>query len=216
MRKAFVLLVFAVAMHPVFSQVSAGPKAGLNFSSVIGGSRDEDNSFKLGFYCGFFMNLSINDKLSIQPEVLYSTRGFKYQRTIGNNDTSLSHNLSYIDFPFLGSYLITDRLSVEAGPQIGYIIADRTKGTAGPLSSAQEIDTSTVLGFNTTEYSVAVGAGFIAPYGITANIRFVYGLTKLYSNGDFSHNISFGINVSYSFGTGRSSPTGRGGIYRTL
>ena len=57
-------------------EVKFGPKAGVNFSSVNGNDADGKESL-LGFHLGVFAEIKFNDKFAIQPEVLYSSQGYK-------------------------------------------------------------------------------------------------------------------------------------------
>ena len=202
---------------PSMSQVSAGPKIQLNFSSVTGGDNDADNNFKLGFNAGVFLNIAATEMVDVHPEMLYSTRGYRRVKSIGTKDTNLLHILSYIDFPFLANIHIGDNAFIEAGPQIGYLINDKTKGQVVSSSTIYQIDTGNVYGYKTTEYSLVLGGGYKFNFGMSAALRLNYGITKLYDANSLSRNISFGVSVSYWFG-GDSGVGGRGGgvVYKRI
>ena len=213
MKKIVLLLIFLSSVLHVQSQVSAGPKALLNFSNVVGGSNSAGNKFKLGFATGVYLKFSISDQLSIQPEMLYSTRGYKYLSSVGNKDTSVKHTLSYVDFPFLLGISIGDHGFANFGPQIGYLINDRMKGVVTSSASSLVIDSSNVYGYNTTEYSLAFGGGYRFPFNLIVSVQGAFGLTKLFTGSDPSHNFVLGISVAYGFG---ETESGNGLIYRRL
>lgn len=196
-----------------WSQASAGPKLLLNFSNVIGGENSAGYKFKLGFSAGVFLKLEISDQISLQPEMLYSTRGFNYLSSGGSQDTNVKHTLSYIDFPFLIGIQVGENGFINFGPQIGYLINDKTKGVVSNSSSSYNLDSSNVYGYNTTEYALVFGGGYMFRFNLLVSVRGMYGFTKLYTNGDLSHNFTFGISVAYSFGDSGGSS---GLIYKRL
>ena len=209
-KPLFTLQLFFFCSVFGWSQVSVGPRLSLNFSNAIGGENSAGNKFKFGFSAGVFLRFQISDQVFFQPEMLYSTRGFKY---IGAGDTNLTHNLSYIDYPFLIGVQVGESGFINFGPQIGYLINDKIKGVATNSSS---LDSSNVYGYNTTEYALAFGGGYMFKFNLLISVRGMYGFTKLYSNGDLSHNFSFGLSLAYSFGDSGASGNGQGIIYKRL
>ena len=205
------LLLFIFSTTSLWSQVSAGPKLMLNYSNVIGGDNSAGNKFKLGFSAGMFLKFQISDQVFFQPEMLYSTRGFKY---IGGGDTNVTHTLSYIDFPFLIGIQVGEKGFLNFGPQIGYLINDKTKGVV-TNPSASSNPASNVNGYNTTEYAIVFGGGYMFKFNLLLSVRGMYGLSKLYANGNISHNLAFGLSVAYSFGDSGAG-TGNGIIYKRL
>ncbi|MEK6615501.1 MAG: porin family protein [Bacteroidota bacterium] len=200
----FALQLFFLGSIITWSQVSVGPKLSLSFSNVIGGENSVGNKFKVGFSAGAFLKFQISDHVYLQPEVVYSTRGFKYVSSVGNQDTNLKHTLSYIDFPFLIGIQIGENGFINFGPQIGYLVNDKIKGVVTNSSSSLNLNSSNVYGYNVTEYALAFGGGYRFPFNLMVAVHGVYGLTKLYSNGgDLSHNFTFGLSVAYSLGEKR-------------
>lgn len=196
--------------------ISAGPKGGLLFSNVKGGLRDDLNAMKMGFYAGGFLRVPVAGELSIQAEGLFTNRGYKFSSALGGYDSALTNNITYVDFPFLLNYSIGSMAFAEAGTQIGYLVNSRLRGSVMMGAVPKEVDTSSIYGFNTTEYSVIIGGGVNLPYNLSIALRFTYGLTKL-RTADFSHNMGFSANLFYSFGAGNGNAGyGRGGVYKTF
>ena len=214
-RILYVILFLAGVCTSVEAQVSIGPKLFLNLSNAVGGDNGTVNKFKLGYSAGAFLKIDINDQIFFEPEALYSVRGFKYSSTFGNRDTSLRHRMSYIDFPFLIGMNVGGKGFLNVGPQIGYLVNDRSKGVISNSSSSRNIDTSNVYGYSTTEYAIAFGGGYNFPYHLKVALRGIYGLTQLFTKTKGTHNLAFGIAVSYSFG---DDEKGKGGgmVYRKL
>jgi hypothetical protein len=66
------------------------------------------------YHAGFYSQFSVTDNFSIQPEVLYTRKGFKYDDT----DT----RLDYFDVPVLASFRVLDNISLLAGPQVSVLM----------------------------------------------------------------------------------------------
>ncbi|AMJ67617.1 hypothetical protein AXW84_20995 [Hymenobacter sp. PAMC 26628] len=95
------LAVTAAAAHA--QSPSFGIKAGASLTNVVGSSTmGFDIKNKLGFHGGFIANLPINDVFSIQPELLYSMKGYKINEDDGFGAMlERKQTLDYIDIPVL-------------------------------------------------------------------------------------------------------------------
>lgn len=119
-----------------FSQdIKFGAKIGLNLSNLRGdypAAINEHNS-KIGFHIGGFAQYGINDKFTLQPELLFSTQGntYGYKTYYGGgtyyDGAEYNLKLNYLNLPIILKYKIIEKLSVEFGPQIGYLMSAKTK-----------------------------------------------------------------------------------------
>lgn len=136
-----------------------GVKGGLNLTTLTG---DATNANSLvGFQVGGFAEIKIIKKLAIQPELLYSTQGAKYDNF---GDTKLD----YLNIPVLAKYYITDKFTVEAGPQIGFLLSAKDDGQ-DIKSDTRSVD----LGFN-------FGGGYNFTDNLSAGIRYTVGISNIY------------------------------------
>src|SRR5436190_7695965 len=98
MKKILILSIVSLSAITMQAQIKFGVKAGANFSKFGGkGAKDEGASpkFKAGFTGGGLVNIPINEMLSVQPEVLYSMEGSKYE--IGGE--KFTYNMDYVNIP---------------------------------------------------------------------------------------------------------------------
>jgi opacity protein-like surface antigen len=96
-----------------------GAKIGANFSDLNGGKIDGDAL--TSFHVGALVEINIFENLSLQPELLYSSQGTEF----GTEKL----NLDYASVPVLGKfYLISEKLSLEVGPQFSFLINDDVRG----------------------------------------------------------------------------------------
>ncbi|MBF4518858.1 PorT family protein [Flavobacterium sp. ANB] len=135
-----------------------GVKGGLNIATI--GGDDRANAL-VGFQLGGFAEVKVWKKLYIQPELLYSAQGGKFDGYYGERDYTV--NLNYINVPVLAKYYITKQFTVEAGPQLGVLV-----------SSKNTYDEKSVdVGFN-------LGAGYNFTDNFSVGIRYTIGLTNVY------------------------------------
>ena len=156
-------LLLAVVTVLGFTNVNAqeikfGAKGGLNFASVSGDNTEGIDGVT-SFNFGVLSEIPISDKFSFQPELMYSGQGYSfYDNTIA---------LSYLNIPLMGKYYLIKGLSVEAGPQIGF------------LFSAKNDDTDAKDSFKTLDFGVNFGLGYKFNNGLNIGVRYNLGLTDI-------------------------------------
>jgi hypothetical protein len=120
----------------MFSQeIKFGAKVGLNVSNLRGDYPTEINekNSKVGFHLGGFAEYKINDKFILQPELLFSTQGNEYgiKEYYGGGSyyDGADYNLiiNYLNLPIIFRYKVMEKLSIDFGPQIGYVLSGKTK-----------------------------------------------------------------------------------------
>jgi hypothetical protein len=109
-----VLAICVFSFSNAQGNINFGAKAGLNLATLTGDVQGEET--KTGFHIGGMAEISLNDKFSVQPELLFSTQGTDSE--FGDDGI----NLSYINLPVMAKYYVTEGLSIEAGPQIGFLV----------------------------------------------------------------------------------------------
>ena len=134
--KKIILTSFMLCSVFTFSQeIKFGAKVGLNLSNLRGDyptGIDEHNS-KIGFHIGGFAEYEINEKFTLQPELLFSTQGntYGYKDYYGGGSyydgADYNLKLNYLNLPIILKYKIIEKLSIDFGPQIGYLMSAKTK-----------------------------------------------------------------------------------------
>ena len=180
------ILLLAVVTVLGFANVNAqeikfGAKGGLNFAS-ISGDNTKGIDVVTSFNFGVLSEIPISDKFSFQPELMYSGQGYSF------NDNTIA--LSYLNIPLMGKYYLTKGLSVEAGPQMGFLL------------SAKNDKTDVKDSFNTFDFGVNFGLGYKLDNGLNFGVRYNLGLTDI-NNVDNSSsknkNSVFQVSIGYFF-----------------
>jgi hypothetical protein len=116
-----------------------GAKIGANMSNVYdtqGGTFTA--SPKAGFATGIFASVPVGKYLGIQPEILFSQKGYKSSGSLLLfGDYSTTHTSNYIDLPLLVVLKPIPYFTLLAGPQISFLISQRNV-TSGSLTIDQQ------------------------------------------------------------------------------
>jgi len=182
--KKFLLLAVVTVLG--FASVNAqeikfGAKGGLNFATVTG-DNTKGIDVVTSFNFGVVSEIPVSEKFSFQPELMYSGQGYSF------NDNTIE--LSYLNIPLMGKYYLTKGLSVEAGPQIGFLLAAKNEKTNVKDS------------FNTFDFGVNFGLGYKLDNGLNFGVRYNLGLTDINNVDNASaknKNSVFQVSVGYFF-----------------
>lgn len=114
---------------PVFT---FGPKAGLNFSTLVRDTRNFSSDYQLGYNAGLFLRFNLG-RVYLQPEAFFATKGAKIniEQSVDPNVRSGSYQLrlSNVDVPvILGlSVVNTEKFNIRlfGGPMASFNLEGR-------------------------------------------------------------------------------------------
>lgn len=127
----FALIVSVLGGSSMYAQSSSdqlhiGVKAGANYSNMYDSKNKEYSADgKIGFAAGAFVSIPIGTFLGIQPEVLFSQKGFKATSSVLGNNVSLTRTTSYIDVPIFLAVKPTEMLTILVGPQYSFLMKQK-------------------------------------------------------------------------------------------
>ncbi|QHL89397.1 outer membrane beta-barrel protein [Nibribacter ruber] len=182
------MLLAAVVGSFAAQAQTIGIKAGANYSNLSGDLKDEERfNNKVGFHGGLYANIPvISELLSIQPEFLYSNKGYKYDDKV---ETTLlgkeyryegSANFNYIDVPVLAR-VKAGGFFFEAGPQVSYLlnVNDKTKTYVDGQLQDRSTSEKSKEGYSDFEVGYAAGLGFATSGGVSLGLRYNGAFTDL-------------------------------------
>lgn len=149
MKKVILVFAFATFMFgSIFAQKSSadfrekltfGVKAGANLSNVYDSQGEQFNAdSKLGLAAGVFVALPLGKYFGIQPEILFSQKGYKGSGSILGSDYSFSYTSNYIDVPLLLAFKPISLITIVAGPQYSFLIKDNYTFNSALINVDQE------------------------------------------------------------------------------
>ena len=216
---ATALLATAAISSAQAQNIRFGLRAGANYSNLSGNIKNEDTyNNKVGFLGGVMLNVPLlaDDLLSIQPEILYSQKGFENKPTefssvLGKQKREGNVNYNYIDVPLLLKFKALGFVA-EAGPQYSYLLSsnNETKTTTTPAVGSPTVsetkDKHDVSGLNRNELGYLAGVGYEATNGLSLNLRYTGAFSDLvksdnsaYFNGDLKNarHSAFQLSLGY-------------------
>ena len=217
------LLATAALSSAQAQDIRLGLRAGANYSNLAGNIKNQDTyNNKIGFLGGVMLNVPVTSDgfFSVQPEVLYSQKGFDNKPTEytgllgGKQKREGSVNYNYLDVPVLLK-INASGFVFEAGPQYSYLLSanDATKTTTTPALGGSPTTTESqnkrdVSGLNRNELGYLAGVGYQASNGLSLNLRytgafndFVKNDNNSYFNGDLksARHSAFQLSLGYLF-----------------
>ncbi|KIA99658.1 porin family protein [Flavobacterium sp. JRM] len=203
MKKITLSIVAVLAFGFANAQeVKFGVKGGINLSTFTG---DVENvSSKVGFQVGGFAEIKLTEKFSIQPELLYSLQGAKIDQSEEGYRYESTEKFSYLNIPVMAKYYVAEKFSLEAGPQIGFLLSAKSDFTEtddffGTTSGDEDVKDS----YKSIDFGVNFGAGYDFTENLSAGIRYNLGLSNIadFEEGDNTKikNSVFSLSVGYKF-----------------
>jgi hypothetical protein len=150
MKKIILMLITATSISTISNaqddlridyreRFMVGIKAGANYSNVYD-TKGEDfkTDPKFGLATGVFISIPINKYVGLQPEVLFSQKGFKANGRFLNNTYTLTRTTNYIDIPLLLALKVSSFVTIVAGPQYSYLISQKNEFANATTTIEQE------------------------------------------------------------------------------
>jgi len=121
------------------SKLFFGLKVGTNYSNVYD-SQGENfvADAKFGLAGGGFVSIPIGSFFGVQPEVLFSQKGYKSTGTFLGSSYSMTRTTDYVDIPLLVAIKPIEYVSILFGPQFSYLLKQKDDFTGGTITSTQE------------------------------------------------------------------------------
>ena len=116
-------------------KLQLGAKIGTNYSNVYNSKgQDFKADPKLGLAAGAFVIIPIGKYIGVQPEVLYSQKGFKGSGVVIGESYKFTRTTSYIDIPLMFALKPVEYITILAGPQYSYLIKQKDVFTSSVSS----------------------------------------------------------------------------------
>jgi len=207
------ILVFAalfLVTNLAIAQFSVGIKTGINFNDIsetdaLDALTPDFKQLK-GLNIGLVSELEIGNHFAIQPELIYTQKGFKLDEGMDFElyniplpiGVIVRSKFSYLEVPLLFKGKIGDdkmKGYLIAGPSVGYAIDGQLTSTARAILEFQVLDQDLDLnqiGYERFEVAGIVGGGAEVkiPSGkLFMDARYQFGFTELYDIPVFNEKI---------------------------
>ncbi|QAA80595.1 PorT family protein [Aequorivita sp. H23M31] len=198
MKRLLLTISLAIFISASYSQeIQFGVKGGINLASV-GSDGDSDVNTITAFHVGGLMEIALSERFALQPELVYSGQGAKVNRSASREDVIINANakikLDYLNIPLLAKYYIFNGFSLEAGPQIGFLLRANTEtdlqiqGDLPPelleiVYAEFEAGSGDIKDrCETLDISLGAGLSYKLENNIFFGVRYNLGLTNIYKD----------------------------------
>lgn len=172
MKKLMVVVgLLCVTAGVLQAQFEPGIKGGVNITDITHFNGDN----RVSGHVGLFLHKTLNARWCIQPEVLYSWQGQKFQTAAGERTLALN----YVQIPVMVQYFPVKQVYLEAGPQLGILTSAKVKND----DSKTEVDDN----YTRADVGINVGVGVAATRQLGFYARYMAGLTDISKNDDRTH-----------------------------
>jgi hypothetical protein len=176
-----VLLIFQYSFAQI--KLDLGLKGGINLASLdnVTSSLQTTYGNRTGYHYGVYAKIKIL-KFAIQPEVVFSRQGQNF--SVPNSTQNLSSSFDYINIPVIVKLYVAGGLNLQAGPQFGFLSSatgDLVNTVNGVIPTNPTITTASDLSnfVNSSDISLALGAGWDLPFGLNVSARYNLGLSDI-------------------------------------
>jgi hypothetical protein len=195
MKKSLIISAFVLlGLTTVKAQDNfGGVRGGVNFATI---NSDEFDSFdgRTSFHFGLMYEIQVSDMFSFQPELLYSSQGSDYS----DIDFEGTVKLDYLNLPLMAKFYVAEGFSLEAGPQLGFLISAKDEGESDGFTYDEDIK-EFIKGL---DIGLNLGVGYKLDNGLNFGARYNFGLTDVnddYEEGGTYKNGVIQISIGYLF-----------------
>src|SRR4051812_40316919 len=174
MKKNTLLVLTCLMCLGSFSQTRLGLKGGLNIAKVNNLTASPQERYS--FHAGISFQQALRTKFFLQPELLYSSKGYSFTSPFASNDGV--NRLNYFSVPVLFGYRVDDRLSIVFGPEFNYLLKSTLHLKSGGPSDISVIDLTDQ--YPRFDAGVDLGVAYKMTKKLSAELRYYYGFNTLY------------------------------------
>ena len=176
-------LIFIIVLITTVSssQNKFGIFTGINYSYFTDGFAGQiGGEDSIGLQIGAFYDISLNDKISFRPKIIFSQQGDRIKteyKNYGSLDlTQIDYKLNYLNIPL--DFKFWNKIYVIAGPQIGFLRSEKYQGVyLGKVKSNVELGLNLGTGFKINkvfvEFGIYQGLGTVLDYQYEATRKTV-------------------------------------------
>jgi hypothetical protein len=140
-----------------------GFKAGANYSNIYDvTSENFAADYKFGIAGGIFMSIPIGKYLGVQPEFLYSEKGYESSGSIEGSDFDNTYTAKYLDIPLHLQLKPNEVVTVLFGPQFSFLLDKDNDFSNSFLTEDQEQEINNI---DITKFTFGLSGGLDFNFG---------------------------------------------------
>lgn len=183
-------------------KVKFGIRAGANLMNIGKFQfqpQEYGTDYRVGFQGGIYAELPIGNGLMFLPEVMYAQKGAKLKETVAGNTGELDTRIAYLDVPVLLGYNATPALTIFAGPQVSFLLSQKT---SIKTNGEEQLSTSSTDNFSKSLVGGAVGLNYKLTPNVNIGGRYSRDFQKTFEDAaeqSKARNQGFALSLGYTF-----------------
>ena len=165
----FSIMFLSISSVMMAQDIRFGLKGGFNISNIS--KSDLNGEPVTSLQMGGMMEALYSETIALQPEIIFSLQGFDYME----NGIQRHFKTTYINVPIMVKYFVFKGISLEGGPQVGFL--NTAKLTIDNPNDSETINIK--QGLRSNDLSLNLGIGFQFSNGLNFGARYNYGLTNI-------------------------------------
>lgn len=182
-KMCLILVAFAVVLTGANAQeLKFGLKGGPSIATEVFNDYD-GNLVTLGYHFGGYVEIEFLEQFSIQPEVLFSTQGSRFEDYMDPYYELWDdrHITNYLTVPVLAKFYPTKGFNIHVGPQIGFLLSATNKYSEWTFETDQDMsyDVDVKDHFKNLDVGIAMGLGYELEAGLNFTARYILGVSDI-------------------------------------
>jgi len=184
-------------------QIRFGIKAGANLTKVGEFNFLDtyyDSKHKVGFQAGVYADIPLGSSFAFLPEATFTQKGGKVEETVLGTTGKIETTINYLDIPFMIGYRATPELTIFAGPQVSFLLSQKT--ALYEDGEQQGDDITDTDNFRKSLAGAAAGLGYRIGDNLNINARYMMDFQEAAKDNveqDRMKNSGFALSLGYSF-----------------
>ncbi|MBT8281553.1 MAG: PorT family protein [Muriicola sp.] len=200
--KYLIAVVFTLCSLNLYTQnAKLGISIGGNYSKLLGDFEEIiPSERRVGLQIGLYRDFKLTENIIVSPQLIYSSQGLRspYSEsvfpiidfvngnpvegtvTIGNEGAYI---LNYLNLPIQFKYLIKDDLGFILGPQFGYLLNAKFKGTTTTDGESEE-ENSKIDFDNKVDFGGVIGFSYFLQEKFLLELKYYQGFSNVNKDED--------------------------------
>ncbi len=198
--KKIITCLFALTFAYSISAQQLGVQAGLDLTNLNLSSSDTSVTFDMGtgYSFGVHTTIELSDQIQFKPGLLYAHRtATSTDEIMMGIDVKVTWKTDYIDIPLNFGYMVSDNITINAGPYVSLLLAAKADVEALGQTETEDIKEDT----ESMDYGINLGLTYNINETMMINAGYALGMASIIDEGDDKLTFSaIRISFGYVFG----------------
>ncbi len=188
MKHSIALLAFLIIVLNYVnaqSKIQLGVRAGFNYVNNVlikdnWDRLDDQREYRLGYHFGLSSRFILTKKISTSFELNYSNQGYHFDYQKSNQHIPQNIHYNYVTIPAFVEYRPFSKLTIQIGPQIGYLVSAKNKLQTETIDLIEFWKTNGIdYLINRFDFGLGLGTELIVSEKVLVGLRYFHGISSI-------------------------------------